>query len=737
MENNDIVVINDIIESPNSALQSIFNYYNATNDENKEFVFNILTSFVNNELNENGTELFIVQYFTSIQTTNFDEMVKMWVLSLETIYTTGQIHELLINLLRTIIAIGTSQESILGKEFTKIMTKKIWSYDTFRKSIKDCKKYDTGFDYTFNGIFLSLFQKMSWVDPLSLLVSVDPLVHDESIHEYLIDYIYDIIQLNLPYTYDNMQLVDQKKCSSMHFNTFLLKILIKLVKHYSLQTMNDFILSGDKYIAKSYSIANLPFFHKLMIVTLQAIAVFHTPVIKAHYYLTGELSHVTNIFSFVNNQTTKRDLELKMKRVNELLTDNDNAFIQHLYINYQIIYKKIYIDEIYNDIMVYIDYATSFGINDKFYGTINKNIYKYVSNVMGGFFGYVTNIHVRHYASELMEKLLPIEGFDMFGDIDTLIKNENMYHNNVSNVSYDSVFNNLFKFISEVDFFKWTSLPKAIIHQKKILETLIMLLDYPVKFSQNRRSVIAGTIFNILKRGIYLFDSFTDLCNSIQNNILMIRELQSVNTDMIDCIILSLTFHRTIYNKQIVSTIYPEVEEKYIIFINKLIHESSNINHPIYSVIRRPDMAAQLTHLSYASIYEHIKMAPEFVNKIKNILQTYLHYSGLSADEKTLLFDQLESFVENNIEYPEELLDPLSCTTIFDPVKIPNIDEIFDRSTILTHIFESYPDPTNPYTREPLTIEMFDEYNERLEIKNDIAAFLEKKKQFESANATN
>jgi hypothetical protein len=379
--------------------------------------------------------------------------------------------------------------------------------------------------------------------------------------------------------------------------------------------------------------------------------------------------------------------------------------------------------------MTYVDFVTSFNINDNFYGPINKNIYKYISNVMGGFFGHVTNVHVRDYAFELMEKLIPIEGFDVFGEFNSV-----EFQQNDKNKSFDSMFNNLFKFISEVDFFKWTSLPKAIVHHKKILEIIIMLLDYPVKFLHNRRSVISGTIFNILKRGIYLFDNFTDLCSSIQNNMLMIHEFQTVYTDMIDCIIFSLTFHRAIYNKKIVSTIYPEVEEKYVIFINKLIQESTNINHPIYSVIRRPDIAAQITHLSYASIYEHIEIAPQFVNKIKDILREYLHYSGLNINEKKILSDQLELFMDNNIEYPQELIDPLSCTEISDPVKIPNIEDVFDRSTILTHIFESYPTPTNPFTRETLTIEMFDEYNERPEIKNDISIFLEKKKRFESEN---
>ena len=705
----DIMVINEILNSPTSTLQLIVDYYGATKNDN--FVFNILTTFINNEIVENGIELFILQYFDSIASDDFNNinnMISNWIVYLETIYSDNEIHELFIKLQRTIIE---KSSTIENKDFSKIMTKKMWSFSAFRKSIKCYKKYNTGIEYTFNGIFLSLFQKMTWTEPATLLSSLDTLIQDESIHEYLVDYIYDILQVNLPYTYDNFALVDQKKCSSMHFNTFLLKIIVKIIKHYSLQTINDSILSGDIYVAKNYEINNLPFYHKLMVVALYAISIFHTPIIKTYFRINEQLNYINDIYATQNEKNIRTSLKLKESRLMELIADNDKTFLQHLYANYLLLFKKIKIEEIYLDVMTYIDYATSFENKNNPYGIINKELYKYISSTMGGFLGHANNVHIRHYSSELMQKILPTEGFDVFGGT-------------------GEVFNNLFRFISEVDFFKWTSLEKAIVHQKKILEMMMMLLDFPVTISQNRRSIISGTIFNVLKRGIYLFDSFTVFCTSIQDNIYSINKLKTTLTDMIDCIILTLTFHRTIYNKQIVATIYPEVEEKYIIFIDKLLQEIMSIAHPIYTVIRRPDMAAQIVHLSYASIYEHVKLAPSFINKIKDTLIIYSNSSGLIEVDKQILIKHLESFVNDNIEYPPELLDPLSCNIIMDPVKIPNIEDIFDRSTILTHIFESYPTPTNPYTREPLSIEMFDEYNEKQEVKDEINLFLKKKEDF-------
>ena len=79
---------------------------------------------------------------------------------------------------------------------------------------------------------------------------------------------------------------------------------------------------------------------------------------------------------------------------------------------------------------------------------------------------------------------------------------------------------------------------------------------------------------------------------------------------------------------------------------------------------------------------------------------------------------------ENTIEYTEEFLDPLLCTPIKDPVKIPDIKDIHDRISVVSHIHES---KENPYTRKSLTMEEFEEYNKLPEIMKEIELFNTKK----------
>jgi ubiquitin conjugation factor E4 B len=73
-------------------------------------------------------------------------------------------------------------------------------------------------------------------------------------------------------------------------------------------------------------------------------------------------------------------------------------------------------------------------------------------------------------------------------------------------------------------------------------------------------------------------------------------------------------------------------------------------------------------------------------------------------------------------------MDPLLCIKIKNPIMIPEVKTIFDRSSIITHL---YTNKTNPYTRKPLTEEELDHYNDLDEVKQQIKQFIEKINDFE------
>jgi hypothetical protein len=88
---------------------------------------------------------------------------------------------------------------------------------------------------------------------------------------------------------------------------------------------------------------------------------------------------------------------------------------------------------------------------------------------------------------------------------------------------------------------------------------------------------------------------------------------------------------------------------------------------------------------------------------------------------------------EQEIEYPDEFLDPITYTVITDPCLLPDMvgfsggDVYFDRSTITKQLLIK---DENPYTRKPLTIEYFTEFNERPEIIAKLQDFKKRKNSF-------
>ena len=59
-------------------------------------------------------------------------------------------------------------------------------------------------------------------------------------------------------------------------------------------------------------------------------------------------------------------------------------------------------------------------------------------------------------------------------------------------------------------------------------------------------------------------------------------------------------------------------------------------------------------------------------------------------------------------DVPDEFLDPIMSTLMTDPVVLPS-GYILDRSTIARHVLS---DQTDPFTRQPLSMEMVKEASE-------------------------
>ena len=80
---------------------------------------------------------------------------------------------------------------------------------------------------------------------------------------------------------------------------------------------------------------------------------------------------------------------------------------------------------------------------------------------------------------------------------------------------------------------------------------------------------------------------------------------------------------------------------------------------------------------------------------------------------------------KNSVKIPDEFMDPITCNVIEDPCLLPGMvgyqsDNFFDKSTIRKQLLIKQ---ENPYTRAPLTIDEFEEFNNRKDIQEKLNDF--------------
>lgn len=730
-ENEYLNILNLFITSNNKLLTLSKNYNIKISSE----ICSIMTSYVLGEYDENDTNDFIMNYYDTLtkNISNKNDILELeyqciinfineWTSSLNK----NSCDELIFNILNIILTeiqkiITAQEDNNINNKFCKIITNEIWKHKCFRKVIKYYKKHNIGMNYITNSPFMSLFTKKMYTDTNNHCINydlyiqaIDPLIKDNSIHDDLINYLHGIIEVNLPYTFDDCNSIKTKNCSPLCFNIFVMKILFKLLKFYGFINVINYINNDQVFYIKKYDINidtnNGLIIHKLYLTTLFTIPICHIYVLKKYNVLKNKLSKLDQSFiSKIRIESNKKKIIEEIKFYIELLSDSDNDFIQNIYLSYvdNNIYQKIISSDILNDTLTYFNYITCFTNNESFYCQTNKKIYTILSHITGGLNGTVKNVHTRFFACSLIFSLIKEQGFRVFDDL----------------------FENLFRYINEVDFFSWMDHDNALNHQANLVEYIYFLIDFQTKEIDGKRDMIAGTLFMLLKKSIKIFNDIYNICQRIKQQKIIVTNETYYFEKMVNVIYFTLKIHQNIYEKNIIKKIYPEVESKYSILIFDLLNAITDINHELYTVLKRPDLASNITKFTYSSINSHVNFCPDYLINIKDIIIDNLDsYSTLSKNEKKNIVNKLNP-TKKIYDYPQEFLDPILCTEIIEPIKIPGINDlIFDKTSIITHIYFS---KENPYTREYLTVDMLEEYNKRDDVVNDIVLFLEKKKEFE------
>lgn len=724
-----IDIINELLTKEDHELD-IFNKYfkNIDSKESKEFVYNLFTSFVDGSFQENSTHKFVCQclysfdialitHKHSITRPILIQMIESWLNYLDETLDENENMVFKFNILIKIFKCIRELKTVNGQiNLTSFM----FSFKGFRDVLTIYKNFKNTIGDDFNGTYLEkcgLFCGITNIceyPKIDIIVntSLISLINDNTCHNSLLDYINEIFKVNKYYKSNNAKLIYEKNCGSITFNVLLMKLLFKICEKYNFNDIvNDII--EKQYIIKEYD-SKLPFSCKLYYLLLNVISICHVPQIYSYHTIinvTNPINDMSRIFSEGSVLSNKNKQLLKKMLKEHLSENNTNVFIQEIVKSFTKTYKLVNIEDIFSDVLSYMDYGSSFVKSDGvYYKNFDSEIYEFLSGIVGGLNGYLDNSHNSHnreYAFKIVLKISKSTGYDVFG------------------VNF---FGDIFNFISQVNIFKISNIPNALHLQKEIITLITMLLDLTTKLKDQPKEILAKTLFNLDCRALDICNYFKELSNSVSSNLTQIINVEQILINMLEIITMTLAFHSNVYDKKLIVGIFPEVEEKYIILISELIELTTN---KIYKLLRETGDASNILNLIYTSIYRHINNSVEYLYKIKDIIISKIEFvTELSEVEKKFILDTLNNFKDTklNIEYPDEFLDPITCFPIEDPIKIPNIALFFDKKNILTHVYEK---SENPYTREKLTIGQLNEYNLQLEVCNEIEQFIKKKKEFE------
>lgn len=152
----------------------------------------------------------------------------------------------------------------------------------------------------------------------------------------------------------------------------------------------------------------------------------------------------------------------------------------------------------------------------------------------------------------------------------------------------------------------------------------------------------------------------------------------------------------------------------------------------IYYLFQDPFYFKLTKFKSICDCYELIYFTKnDLDNPYKNDISTQCFYKKLQDLYCTFerLFGIYKSVneEEEEIELPDEFLDPIMGVEIVTPVVVPNVNVIMEKDVIEKILFENN---MNPFTRESLSFHDVLKYNDEIDNKQKCLVFLEKKKTF-------
>ena len=673
--------------------------------ENNEIESEIYIAYLEKYINKNMTKF--IEYIIK---NNNNEEICIWNFWITKCYDIETLSKFLIKL----------EKYIRNKEYKFIVLKKLLScinkQSMLTNLINDWKvECQNGKDYE----ELSMLSFFSLNDLVitnethinTMLETFRMLYKSEFINiDIIYNLLYNSLMANIKMTHMNININAKLKCSSTNFLISLMYMCVDISNGYDFRRpMNIFkydrsdfkLYAGDDETTKIFYTLNL------------CIYIYMIVLLDNKNVLTHQLHH---------NNKRKSYYEDKLYIIEStLLNSNINNTILGLYENMaEILEININNNILIEPITFSLENVLRNMIDEYNIKCYDKQIYNLLEGIISG--SYTTNPHIRQQCITLYHSLTFTPKTFTSKSINSIM----LYYNNV-------------------DYKEWSSFDDADRHSIEIYNFMLKYSSlYKGKLELN--CVLRTFIYKLCSDGLSDYDIFNEFCVYINKQMGTLNQSSPIYKQNLNQIII---INKDICNKfkknniAVLILYYILIKSNFVDFPKEIITQMLIYLLNMTKICLDKHLnKANSSYVGVKAIYKNIinmfnNMLSYNKKKINNII--YNIYNTGSNESNDLLYDVpvLNNFIDNydisysedndrnvdypdDIDFPDEFIDPLTCVSIEDPIMIPNVNSVFDKSSIITHLYSS---KTNPFTREILTEKDVEEYN----LKPDV---IEKVKQF-------
>ncbi|AYV75737.1 MAG: U-box domain protein [Terrestrivirus sp.] len=618
----------------------------------------------------------------------------------------------------------------------------------------------TGANDEKNGFFSLLIPSFS-------LDILDIIMKDESILEKFIDKINSSLHLNISYSYSQLSFIELNSCASPTFINMLMKIMLYIYsKTISKSGSNVIDNCMDNSPRKNTFVLteNDNLDTKIVTTLLFSIKLGYNPLRRLKDYYKKELDILKEDLDYYKTLKSKERSRsyLRAKTLYET-TENKYNIISLLYTETEVISEiSEFIFKLMNHCTkVGVLYSDDFAFDlvDKFRTDlvngsfqITEDIITFMINILSN--KIISNKHVKFSLCFVIIKYTEDNGYskiNSYGD----------------KIIYD-LHSSIMKFVSDVNYFELVTAPTSYVFH----ESLVSFINYycekinQIKNIENienidendRAKIIFLTegafhkiisnandfVSDIIKNCKYVTEELKKSDNNLFNmfnenyRISTIREqlkplfMESIRACMVSIQSLYIFAKCNMIN---VTDFTPDLVMPISSFVSSLLTTLSDGKSPLYEIfylnMETLDLLKELFNLiNCCCENKHFKESLKYSINILQEMLPRVKVNEILKQELSTNIEEIKLFNMNeDEEIPHEFLDPLLCTEIINPVMIPDINDIYDKSSILIHLHE---EKTNPLTRKPLTIEEFNLYQQNEDVKQKIKEFNERYKLFKN-----